>query len=70
MRNDSLLVEVLIARGEAQLLFDVQPSAIVRSKLDACDVALRYLRGTLQEFERSPRVHGNLNTQDDKPGQG
>jgi hypothetical protein len=31
-------------------LFDVQPSAELRGKLDACDAALRYLRGMPDEF--------------------
>jgi hypothetical protein len=47
MPTDSLLVKILLIRSEAQLLFDVKPSAELRGKLDA---ALRYLRGMPDEF--------------------
>ena len=61
MFTDSLLIEILLTRFETQLLFNVLPSAKLQSKIDACDTALRYLRGMQDEFVRRSSRHGNLN---------
>ena len=58
MPTDSLLVEILLIRRETQLLFHVQPSATLQSKLNACDAALRYLRGNPVECVRSAALRG------------
>ena len=63
MPTDSLFIEILLTRCESQLLFDIQPSAKLRSKIDACDAALRYLRGTPDEFVRRSAQHGNPGTE-------
>ena len=60
MCRDSLLIEILLTRFETQLLFNVLPSAKLQSKIDACDAALRYLRGTQDEFVRRSSQHGTL----------
>jgi len=60
MPTDSLFVEILLIRSETQLLFNVQPSAKLQSKLNACDAALRYLRGNPVEFVRGAALHGKL----------
>jgi hypothetical protein len=62
MPTDSLLVQILLTRTEAQLLFDVLPSAKLRSKIEACDVAIDYLSGHPKEFARRYPGHGNLST--------
>jgi hypothetical protein len=38
----------------------LQPSAKLRSKIEACDVAIDYLSGHPREFVRRYHVHGNL----------
>jgi hypothetical protein len=60
MPTDFPLVESFLTRFEAELLFNVLPSVKLRSKIDACDVALRYLHGTPGEVVRRAS-HGNLN---------
>jgi hypothetical protein len=60
MPSDSLFVEILLIRSETQLLFNVQPSAKLQSKLDACDTALRYLRGNPVERVRAAALQSNL----------
>ena len=65
MPTDSLLVKILLIRSEAQPLFNVQPSAKLRSKLDACDAVFRYLLGACDEFVRRDSLHGNLRTEGD-----
>ena len=62
MPTDSLLVQILLTRTEAQLLFDVLPSAKLQSKIEACDVAIDYLSGHPREFVRRYHVQGHLGT--------
>jgi hypothetical protein len=62
MPTDSLLVQILLTRSEAQLQFELQPSAKLQSKIEACDVAIDYLSGHPREFVRRCHAHGNLST--------
>jgi hypothetical protein len=62
MPTDSLLVQILLTRSEAQLLFDVLPSAKLHSKIEACDVAIDYLSGHPRAFLVRGHVRGNLRT--------
>ncbi len=45
MPTDCLLVQILLTRSEAQLLFDVLPYTELQSKIEACDLAIDYLSG-------------------------
>jgi hypothetical protein len=62
MPSDPLLAQILLARSEARFQFELQPSAKLQSKIDACDVAIDYLSGHPREFVRRYHVHGNLST--------
>lgn len=62
MPTDSLLAQILLMRSEARLQFELQPSAELQSKIEACDVAIDYLNGRPREFVRRYHVHGNLST--------
>jgi hypothetical protein len=62
MPTDFLLVQILLTRSEAQLLFDVLPSAKLRSKIEAFDLAIDYLSGRPRAFAVCCHVHGNSYT--------
>jgi hypothetical protein len=60
MPSDPLLAQIVLTRSEARLQFELQPTAKLQSKIEACDVAIDYLSGRPREFVRRHRVHGNL----------
>jgi hypothetical protein len=60
MSTDSLFVKISSLRSETLRLCNTRPSAALLSRLEACDAALRYLRGTSQESVRRETLHGNL----------
>jgi hypothetical protein len=62
MPTDSLLVQILLTRSEAQLLFDVLPSTQLQSNIEACDVAIDYLSGQTLSGVRRYHAQGRLGT--------
>jgi hypothetical protein len=60
MPTDSLLAQILLTRSEARLLFEVQPSTKLQSKIEACDLAIDYLCGHPRAFAVRCQGHGNL----------
>jgi len=60
MPSDPLLAQILLTRSEARFQFELQPSAKLQSRIEACDVAIDYLSGHPREFVRRYHVHGNL----------
>jgi hypothetical protein len=60
MSADPLLVQILLTRSEAQLLFEVLPSEKLQDKIEACDAAIDYLSGRPREFVERHHVHGSL----------
>jgi hypothetical protein len=62
MPSDPLLVQILLTQSEARLQFELQPSAKLQSKIEACNVAIDYLSGHPREFVRRYHVHDNLST--------
>jgi hypothetical protein len=60
MSTEPLFAKISSLRSETQRLCKAHPSAELLSRLEACDAALRYLRGTTQESVRRESLHGNL----------